>query len=108
MDLGGQKTGRPVNDFTRAASMFGSPRQAPFSPWVPASSWRWSGEIVPERLPLSLRVSFLLQHETLGHLLKGQGLFPRKSPSHLFSKDSLEVAEVWEGSGEDQETISQA
>lgn len=95
--------GWPANGFTTAASMSEIPQAGPSLPWVPALSWGWSRESAWERLLFNLRVCFLLKDETLNHFLKGQGLIPRKAPSHLFSKDSLQVAEIWEGSDKDQE-----
>lgn len=71
-----------------------TPQAGPSLPWVPAFSGGGgrSRESAWERLLFNLRVSFLLQDETLNHFLKGQGLFPRKAPSHLFSKDSLSAS----------------
>lgn len=85
----------------QAASVSEIPQAGPSLPWVPVLSGGWSRESAWERLLFNLRVSFLLQDDTLNHFLKGQGLFPRKALSHFFSKDSLQVAEIWEGSDKD-------
>lgn len=84
---------QPADNFTRAASTSGTPGRPPSAFGCLPPPGGGQGEL-GRGFHLVCGSPFLLQGETLGHLLIGQGLLPRKPPSHLSPEDSLIAAEV--------------